>query len=266
MLEKKNAVGTVVQSLWIGDRLSDLERLSIRSFLCHGHTYHLYVYREMKDVPAGTILKDAGAIIPESEIFTYANGSYAAFADWFRYRLMRETGHFWVDTDIVCLKPLYFEASRVFALQEPGVVNNAVLRFPAKDPVIRTLEKQCRRPNALMLFDSLRRMRRKLARRYLEGNDRGNIEWGEYGPKGLTLLLARYGLVPQALPAETFYPVPWTAWRSIFDGTIRGDLDALNGSYCIHLWNEMLRRNQIDKNARFPRHSLIESLRDRYLC
>ena len=31
----------VVQGLWIGDRLSVMERLSIASFLRNGHQYHL---------------------------------------------------------------------------------------------------------------------------------------------------------------------------------------------------------------------------------
>ena len=32
----------VIQSLWIGDRLSVMERLCIQSFLDQGHQFHLY--------------------------------------------------------------------------------------------------------------------------------------------------------------------------------------------------------------------------------
>ena len=32
----------VIKSLWIGDQLSRLEQLCIKSFLYHGHEFHLY--------------------------------------------------------------------------------------------------------------------------------------------------------------------------------------------------------------------------------
>ena len=71
------------------------------SFLAHGHDYHLYRYGDLEDVPTGVKIKDANSVIPESDIFTYDGGSHAGFADWFRHKLVCQTGQFWVDTDIV---------------------------------------------------------------------------------------------------------------------------------------------------------------------
>lgn len=256
---------TVVQSLWIGGRLSQLEKLAIRSFLYHNHEYHLYVYRDVEGVPAGTVVKDASTIIPESEIFTYRNGSFAAFSNWFRYRLVAQTGDFWVDTDIVCVAEFDFDNEPIFGFQEPGVVNNAVLRFPPNDPIMRTMERLCDRPNTLLRTDDFRRKMRKLKRRFLRGNERGNIEWGEYGPKGLTTLLNHRGLISQAKPAHYFYPVFHGDWRNIFEGPAPDGLDAFEGSYAIHLWNEFLRREDIDKDTTFEPESLVEQLKRKYL-
>ena len=61
---------TTIQSLWIGERLSTIERLSIQSFLTNGHEYHLYVYSDVGEVPSGVVLKDASSIIPRDGIFT----------------------------------------------------------------------------------------------------------------------------------------------------------------------------------------------------
>ena len=33
-----------IQSLWIGPRLSNMEHLCIKSFIDHGHKFHLYIY------------------------------------------------------------------------------------------------------------------------------------------------------------------------------------------------------------------------------
>ena len=53
----------IVQSLWVGNKLSRMEHYSIKSFLKLGFTYHLYVYENVKNVPKGTIIKDANTII-----------------------------------------------------------------------------------------------------------------------------------------------------------------------------------------------------------
>jgi hypothetical protein len=59
----------VVQSLWIGDRLSVMEQLCISSFLRHGHVFHLYVYQQTEGIPAGTVVLDGNQAA--SRIFTY---------------------------------------------------------------------------------------------------------------------------------------------------------------------------------------------------
>ena len=41
-------MSNIIQSLWIGTELSNLERLSIKSFIDNGHTYHLYVIKTLK--------------------------------------------------------------------------------------------------------------------------------------------------------------------------------------------------------------------------
>ena len=56
----------VIQSLWIGTKLSNLEKLSIKSFIDNGHTYHLYTYAEVKNIPEGVIVKDGNEILPKN--------------------------------------------------------------------------------------------------------------------------------------------------------------------------------------------------------
>ena len=117
----------VVQGLWIGDRLSLLEQLSIKSFLANGHEYHLYVYDDVKHIPKGTIVKDANEIIDSSEIYknTYVSPEYGylGFSDYFRVKLIYEKGGFWVDTDLICLKYFDFKEDYVFSPEISHVKN-----------------------------------------------------------------------------------------------------------------------------------------------
>src|SRR5258706_6206464 len=43
----------IIQGLWIGPTLSQMEQLSIASFLANGHEYHLFVYDDVKTPQLG---------------------------------------------------------------------------------------------------------------------------------------------------------------------------------------------------------------------
>ena len=64
----------MLRFLMVRATLPDVQTLSIRSFLAHGHQYHLYAYEEVEGVPDGTILCDASQILPRDSIFCYQDG------------------------------------------------------------------------------------------------------------------------------------------------------------------------------------------------
>ena len=126
---------TIVNSLWIGERLSELELLTINSFVRHGHEFHLWTYGNMSNIPDYVQTKDANEIIPEEDVFKYPDdsklkwgkGSYAGFSDIFRYKLLYEKGGWWVDMDLTCLKPFDFEEAYFFRSHwKYKVVGNAM--------------------------------------------------------------------------------------------------------------------------------------------
>lgn len=102
-------VRQVAQFLWVGPGLSPLERVCLQSFLDVGYDVHLYCYDQLDRVPVGVTIKDAGEIIPKSEVFIGAGdkgGSYAPFADRFRYHLLHARGGWWFDIDHVAIRLL----------------------------------------------------------------------------------------------------------------------------------------------------------------
>src|ERR1700676_5221189 len=115
-----------VQMFWHGAPLSRIERLCMASFVAHGHALHLYVYEEPPQPPAGIALMDAEKILPRAQLFTHRrSGSLASFSDWFRYRLLKERGGIWADTDVVCLAPLAYAQAEIFGWQDAPPLNNA---------------------------------------------------------------------------------------------------------------------------------------------
>ena len=166
------AAEDVIQSLWIGPRLSILERLSITSFLNHGHAYHLYVHDEIENVPHGTIIKPADEILPASAIFRYCDHpSYAGFSNFFRYKLLLLKGGWWADADVICLKPFRFPEAYVFSSElhrGETYMNATVIKSPAGSPAMDFAVHVCNAKNS------------------------AELQWGDTGSRLISNLVARF--------------------------------------------------------------------------
>ena len=257
---------TPIQSLWIGPELSLLEQLSITSFLKNGHPYELYIYDEVSGIPEGTTVRDANEIIPEKCIFTTRGTSVACYSDWFRWELLYRNGNYWADMDMVCLRPFNYADDIVFGNYCSDSPAIGVLKFPKNHPLPEFMAAICKHPNRVLPYDS-KRIRRKKFKRFLLGNRRNNIDWGEAGgPRGFKQALIHFDLLDRGLPFTAFYPIAPGNWDCIFDETLKHDVQLFADTRAIHLWNENIRRAPgFDKNTDFPRGSLIEQLKDKYL-
>lgn len=96
--------------LWIGPRLSVMERLCLKSFVDVGYDVELYRYGDVEGVPDGVRSCDAAAILPHDQIFQrqsgFGAGGYAEFSDRFRYHLLYAKGGWWFDMDFAAIRLL----------------------------------------------------------------------------------------------------------------------------------------------------------------
>jgi Glycosyltransferase sugar-binding region containing DXD motif len=147
-----------VHALWIGNKLSKLELLTISSFIAQGHEFRLWTYSDLvTPLPRGVVLCDAAKILPRETVFRsvasdqetgVGKGSFANFSDLFRYKLLYHEGGYWTDMDITCLKPLEFSEPYVFRSHRVGVVGN-LMKCPPKSRVMRlTFERSRRQLNS----------------------------------------------------------------------------------------------------------------------
>jgi hypothetical protein len=234
---------TRVSSLWVGDSLSTMERLSIRSFQAQGHEFHLYTYGPVAGVPESTVLRDAAEILPPDKMFRYpGNGSYAGFANLFRYALLLAQGGWWVDLDLICLHPLPEPAECAFASQHgpqggEEATNCAIFSHAG---------------HALLqyLVDAA------------QAKDPDKLEWGETGPYLVQAAIRRFGAERFLLPADAFCPIPYFRWFDTFVPGRRTEFGP--GTYAVHFWNEMWRRAQLDKDEEYGPRSLYEVLKCRF--
>jgi hypothetical protein len=143
----------VVQSLWVGNPLSDMEKYSIQSFLNACHEFHLFTYAPVKGIPKGVKVKDGNKIMPKKDVFRLKN-TFLPFSDIFRYKMLYENGGYWVDLDMICLKKLNFKEPFVFssertiqkgayAMKVKYVPNIGILKAPPKSEFYKELYEKC---------------------------------------------------------------------------------------------------------------------------
>jgi len=247
----------VLRSLWIGSKLGVLERLCARSWIHHGHRFELYVYDDVGVVPDGVVLKDANAVIPEREVFLWRE-SYAIFADLFRWALLYEQGGYWVDMDMLCLKPFDFGDDVLFGCEHSKAASIGVLRLPAKHGIAREMLALARDPNRIIGNERFKVKLKKRLRKHLLFGSTPGLRWGEAGgPKAFTLVLKKQGFFEQGKPFTYFYPVDPLNWRCLFDATLEGESTFYATTYAVHLWNELQRRDGFPRRGPFHPDSFV---------
>ncbi len=232
-----------VQSLWVGTRLSTMERVSIRSYLDQGHAFHLFTYRSVDGVPAGAVVRSGEEVLPATDIFRYrrgrGRGSVAAFSNPFRYRLLLDRGGWWSDLDSVCLKPLDFAEDHVFGYERSPNGGTLVGTGLLKAPAGSRLMEYC--------WHASREV------------DRSRLEWGEIGPRLITRAVAAVGVPVRIVAPDVFYPIDfWRIWKLVLDRRIP------DGCHAIHLWNSGWRLHWLDPDAVYHPDCIYEQLKRRY--
>ena len=220
-----------IQCLWIGKRLNGLARLSLASFVAHGHPVHLYTYNPVKNLPKGVTVMDANAIVPYQELRIqngFGQGSIGPFSDWFRFNLLLQRGGIWADTDLISIKPWQVTSAVVISSErlpaqastpDTRHTNTCVLQFPPNDPLI-----------AYCLDTAKTQIERQ------------ELSWGSIGPKLLDEALSRFPEYQQyVLPPETFCPIDhWDVFRLIDrDHGWQPAPDTL----AVHCWHELWRHS-----------------------
>lgn len=103
---------TIVRGVWWGPKLTNIQKLCIRSYQDHGHEFHLYTAEPVQGVPAGTIIHSVEEVVPASDRNRFTCESH--FSDWFRVNLIHKYGGWYVDLDTICLRHFDFEQDFVF--------------------------------------------------------------------------------------------------------------------------------------------------------
>ena len=147
-----------------------------------------------------------------------------------------------MDTDVICLKPFSFSDEHVFASEEhkgQRIANNGIIKAPLASEVMAYACRICR------------------------SKDSEQLMWGETGPRLLDEAIKLFSLEEYTKPYQVFCPLGFEEWGEVLDPVAAPALD--EATYAVHLWNEMWRRENRDKNGRYHSDCLYEQLKRKYL-
>lgn len=231
---------SIMQTFWMGE-LSILEHTCLQSFVQNNHIVHLYSYEDIK-IPTGVILCDAESILPRSKMFIFQN-SLAAFSDMFRYKLLLDKGNYWIDSDLLCLQHLDLDEEYLFASEyvdkegKMETITSCIIKAPK---------------NSLMMQQNYE---------YCEKIDKTHIVWGQIGPALLNNSVSTHNLQNFVKKAEVFCPIHHALSQKFVSPN---SILNLSNSYCVHLWNDMWKREKREKNNQYDPESFYEQMKRKY--
>ena len=250
--------------------LTRLEWVCLNSFVHHGFEVSVYSCDKL-ELPEGVKLKCAQPYVDCEKILQYRSdstgrgGSPSLQSNFFRYRyLLSSQNTCWVDTDVLCLAPFRINREYVFGFEKEGIANCAVLGVGIEGDslnLLRSINDYISSPFAIDRYDPLRITLKKILHRIQRRSTVHDIPWGLTGPNALTVNLKKLNLQHLGLDENTFYPIPHQDCLMMFEHISNYEFQKLVSTpWCIHLWNEVLMRKDIDKNRVFHHSSPYERI------
>ena len=233
----------VLNSLWIGERLGYIERLTMISALSVGHPFRLYSYApdRLRDVPSGVEVRDANEVAVYGVLAQYFDRGLSALgSDFFRYAMQAKGLGCWVDLDLYFVKAIDFQDDYVFGWEHETSINGAVLRLPGQSDMVRELS-ELPHVNWRPPFYGLRKTASFYLKRLREGDIHAdNYRWGTFGPAFLTYLAKKYHVSERARDRSVFYPLRHRQARLLCGPPELVESQLTRETRTVHLWNSVL--------------------------
>ena len=259
-----------VFSLWFGNRLNDICRMAITSFIQKGVEFTLYTYTPVKNLPEGVIVKDANEIfkflsLPLS-VQIYFDSNRQIFADYFRYHALYKNGGIWVDTDTflndISFFPLTdyaFFAERIMFPEQKVPLNPALFGnyfgFNYKMSIgihfLKLPPKSALMQEALEIFE-----------KYFVDDALKTLSYGSLGPYLINYLIGKHTLVDYIYPPKMTFPFGTENALGIFIPELCQEFqEKISKTFCYHLFNgQIASLHQIPTNVKPPVGSFLEKL------
>lgn len=297
-MDNPNSEKINVHMFWAYGQLSQLERLSLSSFIANDYKVTLWSYDQIKNAHPQAILKDAREIIPEALFFTHENKSPSGFANLFRYSIFTNYSGLYADLDVIALKKACFLPKHPFLVSERAKTHrNQQLNILAKNTFKNfillkkffkcnsvTYDKFLNFPNPKKQFClsqdiSVCSIKVNNNVFYNPNPEKGDIidfcrvfaetispkkiAPGHTGPFYMSCLFDHFPELGFQIMEPSFAnPIDL---QKCPQSLLKHDLSPIKNSHFLHCWNGRLSKVGFNKEAPYPKGSLLDTLAKKYL-
>lgn len=255
-----------IATLWIGPRLSILEKLCLKSFADVGQTPILYTYEPLEEMPDYVEWRDANDVMPlDAAGRIYRDpvfNSPAVHADLFRLNLMEKTDEIWVDADAYAVKPFQSENGYLIAGRRDGQrrIHNGVMRLPSDSPALKNWLEFVRTVPCIPPWWE-RPMQRTYTKLYGRKVAFPALPLGVIGPLAAYHFMDETGEIAHVLPEREYYALPFASRRAWFEPDT-GQFDEYDwqSKTSVHLFSSVFRSLLGRRRHKIERSSLIGKL------
>ncbi len=254
--------------LWIGDKLPELQILSLKSLLLTGHKVKVFVYQKYPELLKfsdyeNLQIMDANEILSKDQIWHYnisefGKGSVSGFANLWRLIYLERNGGTWVDFDVLAIRNLQEfipNMDIVIGSEWAGTLkrgtqrpNNNLLSFPSNDPFVKHMKEI-----ALEIGQ--------------------NAKHAETGPKLLNKLikskewsLYQRGIVDYQVVGPVIYTQSGKFIRDTPAQILQEQMIDINKVYGFHIWNTYFTVNtKTDLFAKIKDDSIFSEMKNAIL-
>lgn len=234
----------IVRTFWHGDAIGPYQLLCLKSFADRGHRVEVFTYSEALDVPDWISVMRADEILPPERVLRpFGEGDrFAIHAHRFRYALLLRLGGWWVDPDVLLLKPdmpsgdIFVGGADAF-----GLVPMGALKFPGGHPVLKEALHQTD-----LLGDTLE-------------------DWDRSGATLFTSLLDGDAAMTGFRSRGPLGPLSWFDVPDLFNPACADELNRKCNDFCfLNLHDDVWRRAGVPHDLAPPEGSLLYSLLRRH--
>ncbi len=255
-----------IATLWIGDKLSFLELICLKSMEALGQKPILYCYEPIANAPDFAEIRDAREVLHTNELKDIYGKSHLddprLWSDIFRIKLMVRTPYIWADTDAYALQEHKSADGYLFARKRKGsegFIPNGIVRLPQNSPALKLLDEFISQKGVIPpWWDGEQK------RRYLSIHKETSFETlplGVTGPEALGYFLELTGEHQQALAFRILYPLRAQNKKELLISPRRIGPESFPESMSLHLYATGMRRRLIRSGGVPPKGSLLD-----YLC
>lgn len=247
----------IIHGIWFGSKLTNMQKLCIRSYQDYGHEFHIWTAEPVEGIPEGTVIRDMNEMFPAKKRAKFTGTNY--LSDYFRVLLIRELGGWYVDMDTICLQYFNFDEDYAFVSEPEGL---GPTRDPKEPPVAPLETSQKYLSGCIFKAPKGNDLCKEIVNRLDFTDTLHPDDWICFGPRMFQDVIPMMKLTRYVKAPVVFDAINYNEGEHLVSSGVTWNLSPK--SYAIHIRTSGWKAAKRDPDASYPEDSLYEQLKKKH--